>query len=226
KTFGMQLYQGGIPKGKLVRVVKVKDFDVECCGGTHVLATNEIGPIKILRTERIQDGLERIEFAAGMAAIKQMQKKDELLRSTAEALSVQPEEVPKTAQRFFDEWKQLRKENEALKARLAELESKSFAPDFDTHTEGVKVLVAVKQVDAGTLRNLAVEYAKQMPGHAVVVANLQGQFVVAGENAVPVAKKLAGGRAGGKPDLAQGSIPEFAPGDAKQAVDALRKRLA
>jgi alanyl-tRNA synthetase len=226
KQFGMQLYQGGIPKGKLVRVVKVKDFDVECCGGTHVLGTTEIGPIKILRTERIQDGLERIEFAAGLAAIKQMQRKDELLKQTAEALSVQQDEVPKAAQRFFDEWKQLRKENDALKTRLAELESKDFKPDFDTHTEGVKVLVAVKPVDAGTLRSLAQEYAKQMPGHAVVVANLQGHFVVAGESAVAVAKKLAAGKAGGKADLAQGSIPDFAPTDAKQAVDALRKRLA
>ena len=225
KQFGMQLYQGGIPKGREVRVVKVKDFDVECCGGTHVLSTNEIGPIKILRTERIQDGLERIEFAAGLAAIKQMQRKDELLKQAAEVLSVQPEEVPKTAARFFEEWKALRKENDALKARLAELESKSFSPDLEATVDGARVQVAVKGVDAGTLRNLAVEYAKGA-GSAVAVVNLAGNFAVAGAGALAVAKKLAEGKAGGKPDLAQGSIPGFAPSDARQAVDALKKRLA
>ncbi|HWH09468.1 MAG TPA: hypothetical protein VNX21_09735 [Candidatus Thermoplasmatota archaeon] len=57
------------------------------------------------------------------------------------------------------------------------------------------------------------------------MVNLSGNFVVAGPGAVAIAKKLAEGKAGGKPDLAQGSIPGFSPSDAKQAVDALRKRL-
>lgn len=220
KRFGMQLYQGGIPKGREVRVVTVKDLDVECCGGTHVLATNEIGPIKILRTERIQDGLERIEFAAGMAAIQQMQRKDELLKEAAETLSVPSDQVPQAAKRFFEEWKQLRKENEALKARLAELESKNFSPVLTATVEGHAVSVDVKAVDAATLRNLAQEYAKGAQG-AVAVVNLQGAFVVAGPGAVPIAKKLAAGKAGGKPDLAQGSIPDFNAPDAKAAAERL-----
>jgi alanyl-tRNA synthetase len=225
RKYGMQLYQGGIPKGREVRVVKVQDFDVECCGGTHVRSTTEIGPIKILRAERVQDGLERIEFAAGLAAIRAMQKKDDLLKAASETLSVPQEEVPKAASRFFEEWKQLRKENDSLKERLAELESKNFSPAFTAEVEGAKVAVDVKPVDAGTLRTLAVEYQKQSGGAAVAVVNLQGNFVVAGPGAVPIAKKLAEGKAGGKPELAQGSISGFSPADPKQAVEALRKRL-
>ncbi|HVM45425.1 MAG TPA: DHHA1 domain-containing protein, partial [Candidatus Thermoplasmatota archaeon] len=183
-----------------------------------------IGPIKILRTERIQDGLERIEFAAGMAAIKQMQQKEALLKQAAEAFSVQVDEVPKAAQRFFDEWKQLRKENEALKARLAELEAKTFAPDLEATVQGHKVLFSVKPVDAGTLRTLAQEYAKTAGG-IVCVFNPAGNFVVAGAAAVDVAKALAAGKAGGKGELAQGSIPDFAAPDARQAVEQLKRRL-
>lgn len=224
KEFGMQLYQGGIPKGREVRVVKVRDFDVECCGGTHVGGTADIGPIKILRSERVQDGLERIEFAAGMAAIRQMQKKDELLKEAAATLSVPPEQVPQAAQRFFEEWKQLRKENEALKARLAELESQSFAPEIEATVDGAKVQATVKDVDATTLRNLAQEYAKKTDA-AVVVVNLKGNFVVAGPNAVPVAKHLAAGKAGGKAELAQGSMPDFQATNVEQAIEALRKRV-
>jgi alanyl-tRNA synthetase len=241
KRFGMQLYQGGVPKGREVRVVTVKapavssghglsaagaaDLDVECCGGTHVVSTSDVGPIKILRSERIQDGLERIEFSAGMAAIKQMQRKDELLKQAAEAFSVQVDDVPKTAQRFFDEWKQLRKENETLKARLAELEAKSFSPQITTEVEGHKVAIEVKDLDAALIRTLAQEYAKAQ-GHAVAVVNLAGVFVVAGPGAVAVAKKLAAGKAGGKPDLAQGSIADFAATQTQQAVEKLRQRLS
>lgn len=54
----------------------------------------------------------------------------------------------------------------------------------------------------------------------------QGNFVVAGPNAVPLAKKLAAGRAGGKDQLAQGSVPDFGTPDAKTAVEKLRKLLA
>ena len=225
KRFGMQLYQGGVPKGREVRVVTVKDFDVECCGGTHVQSTNEVGPIKVLRAERIQDGLERIEFAAGMAAIRQAQRTDALLRQAADVFSVQVDEVPKTAQRFFEEWKALRKENEALKARLAELEAKSFEPQLVMTVETHDVALGVKAVDAATLRTLAVEYAKGQT-RAVAVVNLQGNFAIAGPGALVIAKKLAEGKAGGKPDLAQGSIAGFTPSDAKQAVEAIRKRLA
>lgn len=81
------------------------------------------------------------------------------------------------------------------------------------------------------------------PSGAVAIVNLQGNFVVAEPGAVrgvsrgedegprpfvriPIAKKLAAGKAGGKPDLAQGSIPDFAAPDAKAAAEKLRQRLA
>lgn len=220
KQFGMQLYQGGIPKGRDVRVVKVKDFDVECCGGTHVLTTNEIGPIKILRSERIQDGLERIEFAAGLAAIKQMQRKDEILKETATVLSVQPEEVPKTAARFFDEWKQLRKENEALKARLAELEAKSFEPDLVAELPDGKVVLFEFKLgtDAGMLRDLAIK-ASESTGQTIAAINDSGLFAVSGQGALDVAKFIGEGRAGGKPTLAQGVAPDFRFATEAEAVE-------
>lgn len=82
----------------------------------------------------------------------------------------------------------------------------------------------MKDLDAATIRTLAQEFAKTQ-STAVVVVNLAGNFVVAGPGAVPIAKKLAQGRAGGKDNLAQGSIPGFAAQDTKQAADALRKTL-
>ena len=100
KLFGFELYQGGVPPGTLIRVVKVGS-DIEACAGTHVTNTGMIGSIKILRAERIQDGVERIEFAAGEAAVRASQGRDDLLAGAADILRVPKEQLPKTATRFF-----------------------------------------------------------------------------------------------------------------------------
>jgi len=68
KRFGMRIYQGGAVPGKLLRIVNIPGFDVEACGGTHLNNTKEVGKIKILKTTKIQDGIDRIEFTAGEEA--------------------------------------------------------------------------------------------------------------------------------------------------------------
>jgi len=68
KRFGMRIYQGGAVPGKLIRIVNIPGVDVEACGGTHLNNTREVGRIKILKTTKIQDGVDRIEFTAGEEA--------------------------------------------------------------------------------------------------------------------------------------------------------------
>jgi alanyl-tRNA synthetase len=114
KLFGFELYQGGVPPGKLIRVVRVGS-DIEACAGTHVTNTGMIGMIKILRAERVQDGVERVEFAAGEAAVRASQARDDLLAGAAGILRVPNEPLPRTAERFFEEWKEQQKEIERLK---------------------------------------------------------------------------------------------------------------
>lgn len=66
--YGFVLYQGGASPGKDVRVVSVRGLDVEACGGTHLANTKEIGKFKIIRAERIQDGINRIVFTTSDSA--------------------------------------------------------------------------------------------------------------------------------------------------------------
>ncbi len=80
--YGFVLYQGGASPGKRVRVVDVEGFDVEACGGTHVTNTGEIELIKIVRSERIQDGVNRLVYACGSAA-KEYVRKQEKIHSSA-----------------------------------------------------------------------------------------------------------------------------------------------
>lgn len=65
RIFGFRLYQGGVPPGNSIRVINIPDVDVEACGGTHLDNINEVEQIRILKSERIQDGVNRITFAAG-----------------------------------------------------------------------------------------------------------------------------------------------------------------
>jgi len=65
KTYGFRLYQGGVPPGNSLRVLDIPGIDVEACGGTHLNNIGEIEKIRILKSERIQDGVNRIVFAAG-----------------------------------------------------------------------------------------------------------------------------------------------------------------
>ena len=58
--YGFRLYQGGAVPGKDIRVVKTGDWDVEACAGTHLGTTSEVGFVKIVYTERVQDGVERL----------------------------------------------------------------------------------------------------------------------------------------------------------------------
>jgi alanyl-tRNA synthetase len=114
KLYGFRLYQGGVPPGKNVRVVNIQDFDVEACAGTHLDNTREIGMIKILRSERIQDGVERLEFSVGLAAVANIQEREKLLMDASSVFNVSSEQLPKTAKRFFEEWKEQRKEIQKL----------------------------------------------------------------------------------------------------------------
>ena len=70
QTYGFSIYQGGVVPVKKVRIVSIGKKDVEACGGTHVSGTGQIKLIKITKTKRIQDGVVRIEFVSGDAAIK------------------------------------------------------------------------------------------------------------------------------------------------------------
>lgn len=121
--YGFRLYQGGAVPGKMIRVVKVGDWEVEACAGSHVKNTGEIGFIKIHHTERIQDGVERIIYSTGSYAVKITQERDSTLRQLSEALNAPTEKLVATTNRLVREWKEAKREREHLQDMLARTES-------------------------------------------------------------------------------------------------------
>ncbi|MGC8992081.1 MAG: alanine--tRNA ligase [Thermoplasmata archaeon] len=118
KLYGFRLYEGGIPPGEKIRVVKVGNYDAEGCGGTHVKNTGEIGFIKIIKEERIQDGVSRIIFTSWLGAIEEVHKIENILNISSGILKVEHDKLPKTIERFFEEWKELKKYKEKMQERI------------------------------------------------------------------------------------------------------------
>jgi len=106
---GMRLYQGGAVPGKMIRIVEIPGVDIEACGGTHLNNTSEAEQIKILKTNKIKDGVVRITFAAGKAAKQKEQAGEQLLAKIAKTLGVKEKQVPARAQELFEKWKKARK---------------------------------------------------------------------------------------------------------------------
>ncbi|MDE1862040.1 MAG: alanine--tRNA ligase [Thaumarchaeota archaeon] len=93
QRYGFRIYQGGVVPVKLVRIVNIDGLDVEACGGTHVSKTGEIGLIKITKSERIQDGVVRLEFVAGEAALKYTQNQDRKISQIVKSLGSSREKL-------------------------------------------------------------------------------------------------------------------------------------
>jgi alanyl-tRNA synthetase len=121
--YSFRLYQGGAVPGKDIRVVKTGDWDVEACAGTHLGTTGEVGFVKIIYTERIQDGVERLGYAVGLKALKAVQEQESLLWKVSEALTAPIDKLDKTAEKVVKELKEANVEKRRLIKELATKES-------------------------------------------------------------------------------------------------------
>ncbi|QLH75421.1 MAG: alanine--tRNA ligase [Methanomassiliicoccales archaeon] len=126
RIHGYRLYQGGAVPGKIIRVVDIEGFDAEACGGIHCPHTGYVGPIRIRRTKRIQDGIVRVEYTAGMAAVAEMQRDKSMLETLSEKLNVPLEDVGDATERLILENREQRKRLESFSQAFAEVKVRSL----------------------------------------------------------------------------------------------------
>jgi alanyl-tRNA synthetase len=127
--YGFRIYQGGVVPGREVRIVNILGWDVEACGGTHCSNTGEVGYIKILRSERIQDGVERIEFAAGAPAVEYAQKMEGYVKAVAKILGAQEDKVVQVVDELKRGLDEARRVKRSIAKKLINLELKQIAQD-------------------------------------------------------------------------------------------------
>ncbi len=212
---GFVLYQGGSIPGKKIRVVDIEDFDAEACGGTHLFTTGEVGLIKLLRSRRIQDGVVRLEYVAGEAALEHFRNTERTVRKASRILRTSPEKLPTAAEKLLREWKEATKDLERVRA----LEATKTVEEMLESAEVVKGFNLVIRSLKGGIETL-LPLAKELLGHSGVVCVLGGRdgtasLIIGRSKDVPLdvtpvvseAASLLGGRGGGKPDFAQGGGP-------------------
>lgn len=214
RKFGFRLYQGGVPPGKDIRVVQVGE-DVQACGGTHCRSTGEIGMLKILKVESIQDGVIRFEYAAGEAAIEAVEEMEKILRESSSILRVEPSKLPKTVERFFEEWKDQRKEIDRLKSELADVKAENMlekAEEFDS----IKVVADIVGGDMQVLQKLAESLASKGAVGCLMSRGEGKVYVVTFSGSKYDARELmkeigrrAKGSGGGRRELAQGAVQKL-----------------
>jgi alanyl-tRNA synthetase len=244
--YGFRLYQGGAVPGKDIRVVKTGDWDVEACAGTHLKNTGEVGFLKIVYTERIQDGVERLVYAVGVEALKAIQHQENILAKVSDALGAPLEKLDKTAEKLVAGLKEANIERRRLIKELALKESTvNVAAEEGAAQEinGVKLAKRDFQDSIGTTRMVetASETIKRDEATVALFFGSDGKtariLIMAGKTAtekgvnagdiVQQVSPLIGGGGGGRRDFAQGggTKPENLQAAVKAAEMAIRKQL-
>ena len=218
RKYGFRLYQGGVIPAKELRVQKIGDFDVEACGGTHCSRTGDVGYIKLLKAERLQDGVERLEFVAGGPAVKHMAEQESRLLAVAEQFQTQPEQVVSVVSSLKEGADQLKKKYRSMAKEL----STQMAANLDRASEdlgGVRlVFLDADYYDDQAHIAMGEQLVEKRPEAVYVgVAKLNGRcriVVFAGEKArasgvdasllVKESSKLLNGSGGGSAKMAQG----------------------
>jgi alanyl-tRNA synthetase len=209
--------------GDDVRVVKIGDFSIELCGGTHLRSTGEIGLFKVTQISGVAAGVRRIEALTGETAFEHVRREEAVLTELRELLKAQAFEEPPRVQRLIEQVRELEREVETLKGRLASTRTQDVFSGV-TEVSGVKVLTlheaSMNQKDLRTFVDMARERLRSGVVVAATVVDEKVALVTgvtpdlthrvhAGQLAKAVAS-LVDGSGGGRADLAQagGRSPE------------------
>ena len=209
--------------GDHVRVVSIAGYSMELCGGTHSSATGDLGIFKIVSESAVAAGVRRIEAVTGSEACRYIQEQEDLLDSLCAALKTEPGSVAGRVNRMLSAQKDLEKEIEKLKGRLAAKQAASVLDDA-REVDGIRVLAArVDDQDPKALRSYG-DTIRDRLGSGIIVfgtrsganAHLLCMVTVDIADRFPAGRiireiaPIVGGRGGGRNDMAQagGKSPE------------------
>jgi len=206
-----------------VRLVRMGDVSAELCGGTHVTQTGNIGLMKILSESAVAAGVRRIEAVTGHEAVKYVKKIDHELRSVANLFRVGTADVAERVDKMMNHQRDLEKEIEALKGKLAARESGDIVKKIKS-VNGVHVLATLVDVsDVKALRDFGDKLRDRMKSGIILLGSKVGDKAMLlcmvtkdltnKYDAGRIVKEIApivGGSGGGRPDMAQagGTKPE------------------
>ena len=228
--------------GDIVRVVNIKDFSVELCGGTHVNNVAEIGLFKIVSEAGVASGVRRIEAITGKLAYDKVNSVEKTLNKAASLLKSRNNEVVEKIEALLTQVKTLEQQLAVANSKMAqETASELLATAIDVN--GVTIVNAEVEIeDMDGLRNLADLLRDKLTVGVIVlgakIADDKVNFVVMATkdavakgihagNIIKETAKVAGGGGGGRPDMAQagGKNPEKITEALTMATEVITKQI-
>lgn len=223
--------------GEIVRVVKMGDFSVEFCGGTHVANTSNIGAFKIISETSAAAGVRRIEAITGLGVIGAFNDQESVIEKAASMLKSNPSDIISKIAALQSEVKELAKEIEKMKSKLAGGELDNIKKDA-VDIKGTKLLRGTfKGADVNTVRkindtlreeynNVVCVMATEFGGKVMLITAADKEAVKCGAHCGMLVKEIAskiGGSGGGKPESAQAGGSDA--GGINAALDAAKEVL-
>ncbi|MEP7246637.1 MAG: alanine--tRNA ligase, partial [Gammaproteobacteria bacterium] len=245
-------YEGAVAAGAMalfgekyekdVRVLRIGEFSMELCGGTHVTRAGDIGFFKIVSEGGVAAGVRRIEAITGEGALEYVEQSESLIKEMAGLVRGSRDDLADKVRDALERIRQMEKEIRSLKDKLASGQGTDLASGA-IDIQGVKVVATkVDGADAGALRNAVDQLKNKLKSAVVVLASVESPtkiVLVAGVTADLIARIKAGelvgsvaaqvgGRGGGRPDFAQAGGTDPAALDAAlSAVESfVRSKLA
>jgi alanyl-tRNA synthetase len=201
-----------------LRLIDIRDFDLNACGGTHVHSTGQIGGTLLRKTEKVRQGV-RVEFACGLRAVGTARRDFETLTDAATLFSTHIWEVPQQIRKLQDDSKVAQKAQHRLLEEVAELQAEQLLRSAEERGEQKLVVQHFAERDLGFIKMLAQKLTKN--GNTVSLLScggLQPSLVFAqtpglGNDMGALMKhavQALGARGGGNRDMAQGGAPDAA----------------
>lgn len=203
--------------GDVVRIVKMEDYSMELCGGTHLPVTSQVGVFKILSEGGIGAGLRRIEAVTGTGALQHINEQEAELGVISELLKAQGD-AARRVENLVQSLKEKERELAQLQTKLAKYEVESLLEQVK-EVKGIKVLASkVVAPDMDALRSMGDLFRDKLGSGVVVLGSAAGEdkvnllalvtkdMVAKGLHAGNLVKEVAkvtGGGGGGRPDMAQ-----------------------
>ena len=204
--------------GEQVRVVKIGEFSLELCGGTHLNSTSNIGLFKILNEEGIGSGIRRIEAVTGERALKYIKEKENIINEVSDKLQTIPSEIPLKINQLIDDTKNMKREIIIIRHKLAHYEVDRLISK-KKEIKGINIIsVKVEAADNNDLRNwgdlikdkinsgIVVLGTELDNGKVAILVMVTDDLVQKGYDAGNIIKAIApivGGNGGGKKTMAQ-----------------------
>lgn len=203
--------------GDEVRVVKMGDCSIELCGGTHLKNTSEVGMFKILSESGVAAGVRRIEAITGRSVYEYILNKDSMISEVAKLLKAREDNILNKVQNIVEETKSLEKELHDIKSKLS-MQNADSVLDSKIEINGVNLVTnKYEGMNMDTLREVADTLRDKLDSGVLVIANVcdgKINFVATASkeainkgvhagNLVREVAKVAGGKGGGRPNMAQ-----------------------